>query len=508
MVVPHRNGLDFGVGFEAGSQQLRQSAVIGEATGPLHGGGVSAQKFDVSRVSSSHELATKLKIDVQASYGAGAFGAGVSGRFGYMEESKVQASSVFMAVTCSLMLQDLSIDAAALSPEAAALVNQPALFRERYGDMFVRGCERGGLFVGVIQIDTSDSKKSQDISAQLKGTYGFFSAEASTSFSSVASGSDVRIYCSMYSEGGPAFDTRQPNDPQALLEYANIWFKALHDDPEHNAKPMKWYLSPLTIASGPAPANAADILHAQDVLVFCARERLTLLDQMNLMDHMAQNPGDYDFVAPTTHDAVVTAFKGYQSDLELISDAASMAMNDVAKAAMPAAVAAQTGRAYPLGIPPAPMPMMAKGISNALAEQGRAYCREDELLTALRLSVADGPARLGFDVGVAVMRQLRMGPGCAATEGPAGWPRADWVRPCRGLLHVAQSKSLARSNRRRHRSSGRNSASRPERADTRSGTAGIRHRERSVWGQETGRCGQHPDGPRFGQDPVVDHSRR
>ena len=172
LVVPHRNGFEFGVGFDAGSSSLRRTAVVGDPNGVKHAGGPEAQKFDVSKITSTHELATKLSIDVQASAGCGAFGASASARFGYMEESKVQSSSLFMTLTASIILEDLSIGSPDLAPDAASLVDKPDVFHERYGDMFARGCSRGGLFVGVLQIDTRDSDQVRDITASLNGSYG------------------------------------------------------------------------------------------------------------------------------------------------------------------------------------------------------------------------------------------------------------------------------------------------------------------------------------------------
>ena len=168
----------------------------------------------------------------------------------------------------------------------------------------------------------------------------------------------------------------------------------------------------MTIAAGQQPANAGDIMHAQDVIVFCTKERLMLLDQMNLMDHIIQNPSSYDYTAPTTPADVVKAFKGYQADLEIVAGAASQTMNDVNKAAMPEEFAAQTGKTYGQGVPPSPMPTMAKGMEDALAAQGRVYAATDPLLTALRDSVPDGAERLGFDTGVAIMHANTLwGPG-------------------------------------------------------------------------------------------------
>ena len=57
-------------------------------------------------------------------------------------------------------------------------------------------------------------------------------------------------------------------------------------------------LAPVAIANGPTPPNAAEIQHAQDVLVMCAKERSRLLDGYNLMCYMLQNPACFVFGPP------------------------------------------------------------------------------------------------------------------------------------------------------------------------------------------------------------------
>lgn len=84
-----------------------------------------------------------------------------------------------------MYLADLSITESVLTPAAAALANKPDLFKQRYGDMFARACRQGGLFVGVMRIETFDDSEASSIEGELGGSYGLFSADVTANFKAV-----------------------------------------------------------------------------------------------------------------------------------------------------------------------------------------------------------------------------------------------------------------------------------------------------------------------------------
>ena len=69
--------------------------------------------------------------------------------------------------------------------------------------MFVRGISRGGLFVGLLRIDTHSESDSESISSELQGSYGLFSADAEANFKKVQHNYRSEIFVQMYHEGGP-----------------------------------------------------------------------------------------------------------------------------------------------------------------------------------------------------------------------------------------------------------------------------------------------------------------
>lgn len=409
--VPYAENYDFGIGVDLATGSPMGKVVDGGVTG-VQGAGGAKTSFSISRIHTTSELETKLSIDVEASGGCGCFGA--SARFNFAKESKVQESSLFMAITSYIVLENLSIDDPTLSSHAAQIAGRDDAFSTRYGNMFVRGMGRGGLFVGVIQINTAQSEESDSVSAELGGSYGLFSAEAKTKLENVAKKYRNEINITVYHEGGPIdLSMDDMTDPNQLYSMLQQWLKAFQDDPERNAVPYSVTLAPIAIANGPIPPNAADIQHAQDILVICAKQRSVLLDGLNLMDFIAHNPSRYDFAAPTTPADIAKAFAGYQFDLGLVGKAASYAIDHVTEAMTPAEYALRIAKQpYPQGIPPTPMPTMQKGRTDILAARGEVLANEDPLAMELRDREPIGPSRRGFFIGMgAAEGQTLPGPG-------------------------------------------------------------------------------------------------
>jgi hypothetical protein len=350
--VPHLDTYNFGVGIDRLSGMAMNQVVNATQSPPLEAGGAS-QSFEVSRVSSTHDLEEKLGIDVNASYGCASFGAGVSARFSFAQNSEVHSASLFMTISASVHFADLSIADCVLTPTAAQVVDRQDIFAGRYGDMFARACKRGGLFVGVMRVETFDETQSTNIEAELRGSYGMFSGDAETNFSKITRDHKASVYCKVYTEGGPALQLDDPNDPVQLIVAVKLWLKAMYDDSEKYAQPYQWTLSPVSIAEGPMPPNQADIEHAQDVLKFCAQERATLLDQLNLLNWWSRHQDYYDWTGAGTPQQIGDAAKATEIDLDTVARCASAAINSPTHALMPTeyAVAQTPPKAYPSSLP-------------------------------------------------------------------------------------------------------------------------------------------------------------
>jgi hypothetical protein len=202
LTVPVRDGYDFGVGADLLSgAAMNQPVNAGAAVTSIdHAEGITVN-FVVQRIQTTSDLEQALGIDAEASYGSPSFGAGVSARFNFAKNAKIQSSSLFMTVTATVKLAVLSINAPSLTPEASKVVDRPDIFAQRFGNVFVRSMERGGIFIGVLRVDTSSSEESESIDSELKGSYGLFSADAKVKFSEVEKHFSSDVFVQMYHEG-------------------------------------------------------------------------------------------------------------------------------------------------------------------------------------------------------------------------------------------------------------------------------------------------------------------
>jgi hypothetical protein len=390
--VPHTNGCNFGVGVDLLSGTLMNLAVTPTTSPPKDATG-SDYSFQVTRVTTTEELQRNLGIDASASYGT--FGAGVSARFHFAEQASVHSASLFMTITSTVYLADLSIEESVLTPAAAAVADKPDLFKQRYGDMFARACRRGGLFVALMQIETFDESEASSIEGELHGSYGLFSAGVSAKFSTLTEKHNVRIYCTVYTEGGPAIILQDPGNPAQLLDLANKWMQAMQGDPAHNAVPYQWTLSPLSIAEGPLPPNSEDIARAQDVLRLCADQRLALMDQYNLLDWWAKHPDQYEFPPSFTPAQANQAAADTQRDLDTVGECASAAIDHPKDAVRPADYAQAQGRPYPIASLPAVYPKPKPGPVTVYSEPQ--YKGISQVLQLGKYDNADGNLTVGND---------------------------------------------------------------------------------------------------------------
>ncbi len=354
--VPWQKGYDLGMGVDLASSSPMGKAVIGQPS-TVAGASGSTVTFELQRIKTTSDLEQSLNISADLSYGSSLFGAGVEARFDFAKRCAVQTMSLFMVVTAKVDLAFLNIDSPALSPDAAAMVDRPDVFVARFGDAFVRGVSRGGFFVGLLRIEAQSSQDSESIATSLEGSYGLFSASAQAKFQEVESKFHAECFVEMYHEGGPIdLAITDPSDPMQILANANAFLKSFVTSPDQVAIPYQGTVAPMTIAQGPLPPNQVQIEHAQDVLLVCAKRRSALLDQLNLLQYIADNPGKFDFSGSASQAEITQAATGTQTDLDTIAACASAAINHPESAAMPKDFAAANGLTFPAAIMPNPLP--------------------------------------------------------------------------------------------------------------------------------------------------------
>lgn len=356
--VPFRRGYDTGMGVDLATGDAKGMAVTGAISGVDVAQGATTS-FSIERVRSSEDLQRSLQVHAEASYGVGAFSA--SARLDFAQKCHIEATSVFLAVTMNIELPYEQIDSPVLVVEAANLVDQPELFAERYGNMFVRGIVPGGLLVASIKIEGQTEDDSKEIAAELKGGFGGFGAAAQSKFSEKVSKHTDSVSILVYAEGGPIdlVKTFEKNllDPSLLVTAMVAWANAFQGDPAGNARPYRANLTPMVVAQAPLPPDPAAIQHAQDVLIECARRRSAVWDELSLLHLILDNKNRYDASASVSFEECQRAVDGLQADLTTVARCASAAIDNAKEATFPAeyAVARAIG-SYPTALP-SPLPV-------------------------------------------------------------------------------------------------------------------------------------------------------
>jgi hypothetical protein len=354
--VTYSEGYDFGIGVNFASGGPRNKAVTGAVTA-VEGAPGSTVRFQVKRIKTTSEMEQTLGISAEADYGVPAFSAGASIRFAFAQSAKVQSSSLVLLVTATIKKAFEQIDEPTLNGPAAELADNPGKFAERFGNMFVRGVTSGGLFVGYLRIDTGSAELSNSISAELSGSYGLFSAEAEVNFKKVQREYRSELSIDMYHEGGPPdLHINTFEDPIELLRNVNLFLSSFAERPNEVSVPYTVTFAPLAIANGPLPPNEIDLQNAQDVLIFCAKRRSVLTDQLNTFQYIADNPARFDFSNGADLAKIRHSVETVQSDLDLIARCASRAMNNPKSAKLPEEFATSIGEDYPKTVVPEILP--------------------------------------------------------------------------------------------------------------------------------------------------------
>jgi N-acetylneuraminic acid mutarotase len=352
--IPYELGHDFGMGVDGPSSSPVAQVVTGPVTG-VDGATGGYGEFHIVRITETADLESHLGIDASATYGVGLFSA--SARFKFAKDAKIQRNTLFMAVTATVTAGFRQIDAPTLTDEARTLIGNPTRFTEQYGDRFVRGIVEGGIFVGMLRVETDSHEEADTIALDLNGSYGLFSAEAKAKLDQVKRTHRTQVFTDVFRAGGPLGDSLEhPDDPVALYELLQRWLKSFDTNPA-GATPISVTIAATTIASGPPPPNAADIAHAQDILVLCARARSQTLDRLNLVDYILENSSRFDFSA-SPREKILEVYKGCEIDLDTIAGAASATINDYKNVKSPVNYAAEKNLKYPCGILPEVMPTL------------------------------------------------------------------------------------------------------------------------------------------------------
>jgi hypothetical protein len=333
-----QNGYDIGLGVAMATGSPMALGAVGEVTPPSVGTGGSGT-YTFRRVDTNETLATELGISAEASGGIGLFSGSAS--LDFTKRCKIQSNSLAVLVSAEERFAFQQMDSPRLSPAAAELVSagNTTLFGDRFGDYFIRGIATGGRFIGVVRIETTSTQAKTDVDSALHARYGLnVDATAKLHISNALAAANARIDVFVHHEGGRVTTEPRSDDPvealRQLYEAMDQWSATVRAEPA----PYSVTLAPYVIALGPNPPNAADLEHQRDVLIRCAKLRLSTMDKLNLVDYVLDPQHSAEFAAEETKSLDLPALQAaFGSDLEVIGEAASFAIDNPKEARTPEA---------------------------------------------------------------------------------------------------------------------------------------------------------------------------
>ena len=255
--TPWREGYNFGIGVDPGGGCATGLGRPADALASGSPGWISRVRGNPYRHPTS-DLQDTLQISAEASGGCGLFSA--SARFDFAKDCKVHSESLFMTVYAVADNAFQSIDDVLLTPDAAAHAADPLAFQERFGSVFVRGLRTGGLFVGVVQVESSSKDTQEHVGGEISASYAAFEAKISASHNTKTRQRTKPIARFSTTRGAIAGDHQclRPNRPRTLFAAAKIWAATVGA----NGVPYHVTLAPIAIAGGapkpPDPAGSSD----------------------------------------------------------------------------------------------------------------------------------------------------------------------------------------------------------------------------------------------------------
>jgi len=323
--VPITKGMDFAVGVDTPSGEARNTAVTGSPS-PIPGAGGSIADFQMHQIETVDDLMDSLGISASASGGCGLFSA--SARLDFAKNCHVHSSSVFVFVAVTVTLAFQSIKQPGISDTAGALLSngQTDRFQAQFGDMFVRGIQTGGQFVGLIEVITRDETDKQSVSVGLQGSYTAFkvSGEFDQTFTQTVTSHQTTVRCHI--EGGQ--DSPIPVQIDEMMDAATKFPGTVPG----NAIPYTALLDSYSILPIPDPPNFIDLQQQKDVLTRCATLRNQDLMLLNEIGYIASHPAEFPGAGNFNLNQIANDLN---ADLDTVAAAASVALNNPKNATLP-----------------------------------------------------------------------------------------------------------------------------------------------------------------------------
>ncbi|WP_163093378.1 PASTA domain-containing protein [Bacillus cereus] len=295
----YRKGMNYGMGVNVLSGEVAgKGVVVGNITEPTKAGGMGAD-YKFTLINSYEELYDSLGISVAVSGHYGLFSA--EGKFQFANETKFNTQSTFLLVHAILENAFTQCEDAVLEEPAVKLLEQGKndIFRERYGDGFIRGMGTGGEYFAIMEIKSSSKAKSQEIGVSIKGDYealvGGIEAEVDVNRKIAEKKEQCETNIIHYQRGGKGEGIAAAISPEQVTTRLKNFATIIQENPVPYSVQIASYKLLDNYPEGP---NKYDIENQKQVLENSARLRLKLLTALNDVQYVQLNPDFFENPLP------------------------------------------------------------------------------------------------------------------------------------------------------------------------------------------------------------------
>lgn len=326
--VPWSPGMNFGMGVNLLEGAIAgKGAVPGPITTPTHASGMTVS-YQLKRVTSLEDVYSSIGISVEASGHYGLFSA--SGKVKYANEVKFNSQSTFLLARCFVENAFEQCEDATLNPDGATLLTrgQNEIFRERFGDGFVRGMQNGGEFHAIIAITSLTTEVQESVGAALQAKYGgLFSpigAEADTALDDETKRKVQKtdILISTFQRGGQGDEASFASDIEQVMARLQAFPRFVRDNPVPYAVQVASYRT-LALPEGPSPI---DVQNQKDSLTEYSRMQLKLQSLRNDVEFMQLHPSF--FLNPPSMPVLNRWQESFGAQLDKLKTQASLCSRD------------------------------------------------------------------------------------------------------------------------------------------------------------------------------------
>ena len=309
--IPFRDGMELGLGMDDLTGQVGSLDAVSftESGSPAADSGMEAT-YDTSLINSAEQLYSQLNVDVAAEGRYGLFSA--EGKFAFAENSRFSSTATFLVARARVQTAFVRVRNPVPVPDAQALVRdgKQEKFRQRYGDLFIRGIKSGGEFVAVLSITSSVKSEERELAVSLKASFDGVVAGGSVDTAvrsrqeELRSRSEVRV--SIYQRGGSGDEISYVGTVDEVMARLKGFAKSVQGHPKAYTVQAASYD---TLVFDDEP-NWFDLARAREVLEDAMRKRVVLQTARNDVEAVLAHPSYFLTPPPAASLATAKALLG------------------------------------------------------------------------------------------------------------------------------------------------------------------------------------------------------